>query len=288
MASFVIHDIAGEEFLNSIQNRLNITLSKEDRNKFLMGNLIPDSSRINFTIPENVSKEELKQLKWQRSQAIQAEKTSTHFRSPEEYDLAIQAPKLDKFVEKYASLFPKDISVLGYFFHLYTDVLFFGDLFEQTFTCLDEFGEPTIYNSKTASMELKRDGKRYPVTDIFSNDSEVSIYQDYTKMNAVLLNQYQTAFDYDALVESAPTFTNPGIEEVDYQNIVSVLNKTAAFIKESYALTDSTLKVFDENIVAGFIPEVVETFIAKYGKLISESVHPVKGTTLSKVYPKEN
>lgn len=288
MASFVIHDIAGEQFLNAIQNRLGITLSKEEKNKFLMGNLIPDSSRINFTIPENVSKEELKQIKWQRSLAIQDEKTSTHFRSPEEYDLAIQAPKLDKFIEKYSSLFTKDISVLGYFFHLYTDALFFGDLFEQTFTCLDENGEPTIYNSKTKSMELKKDNKRYPVTDIFSHDSEVSIYQDYTKMNANVLNQFQTVFDLDGLVASAPTFVNPGIEEVDYQNIVIVLNKTASFIKESYALTDSTLKVFDEKVVRQFIPEVVNGFIATYEDVILASIHPGKVQTLKKNNPHQN
>lgn len=281
MASFVIHDIAGEQFLNTIQNRLGISLSQAEINKFLMGNLIPDSSRVNFTIPENLSKEELKALKWQRSQAIQEEKTATHFRSPEEYDLTIQAPKLDKFIEKYNSLFSKDISVLGYFFHLYTDVLFFGDLFEKTFTCLDEFGNPTIYNSKTKSMELKKDKKRYPVTDIFSHDSEVSIYQDYTKMNASVLNQFQTVFDYEGLLASANTFINPGIEEVDYENIVSVLGKTAAFIKESYELQETTLKVFDEFIVSKFIPEVVESFIATYGELISKSL-PVKSVQILK------
>jgi len=58
MASFVIHDIAGEEFLKTLQNRLNITLSQKEIRKFLMGNLIPDSSRISFKTPENVSKEE--------------------------------------------------------------------------------------------------------------------------------------------------------------------------------------------------------------------------------------
>lgn len=287
MASFVIHNIAGEEFLNAIQNRMGIKLSLEERNKFLMGNLIPDSSRINFVIPENLSKEELKQLKWQKSQAIQDEKTSTHFRSKEEYDLVIQTPKLDKFLEKYRDLFSKNISVLGYFFHLYTDVLFFKDLFEQTFTCLDEFDEPTIYNSKTKSIELKKDYKRYPVTDIFSQDSEVSIYQDYTKMNAFFLKQFQTVFNYEGLIASANSFINPGIEEVDYQNIIDVINKTAMFIKESYNLTDTTLKVFDESILSKFIPEVVERFIATYKNIILQSFQ-LDSQSLKKAYPTEN
>lgn len=288
MASFVIHDVAGEQFLNTLQNRMGINLSREEINKFLMGNLIPDSSRIKFTIPENISKEELKQLKWQRSLAIQDEKASTHFRSPEEYDLAIQAPKLDKFITRYQDLFAQDISVLGYFFHLYTDVLFFGDLFEKTFTCLDEFGQPTIYNSKTVSMELKKDKKRYPVTTIFSHDSEVSIYQDYTKMNAKVLSQFQTVFDYEGLVASANIFVNPGIEEVDYENIITVLNKTRDFIKESYEQSDSTLKVFDEEVVSKFIPEVVDSFIATYGNIIRASIHQTPIQTLQKKYPAEN
>lgn len=273
MASFVIHDIAGEEFLNTLQNRLNITLSQKEIRKFLMGNLIPDSSQISFKTPENISKEELNNLKKQRRQAIQDEKTSTHFRSPDENDLAIQTPRLDKFIEKYSSLFAADISVLGYFFHLYTDFLFFGDLFEKTFTYLDENGKPVIYNSKITLMELKRDGARYPATDILSQDSEVSIYQDYTKMNTILLNKYQTAFDYEGLMASTNEFTNPGIEEVDYQNITSVLNKTADFIKDSYTLVDSSLKVFDEEVILNFIPQVVEDFITNYQDLILQSIH---------------
>lgn len=288
MASFVIHDIAGEEFLNSIQNRLGVTLSKKEVNNFLMGNLIVDSTRINYSIPEGLTPEELKKAKWDRTMAVQTEKASTHFRDPEEHDLTIQAPKMEKFIAKYDYLFSKDISVLGYFFHLYTDVLFFKDLFEKTFTCLDSNGKPTIYDSKTVSMEIKKNGKRYPVTEIFSGDSEVSIYKDYTKMNAIFLAQFHTAFDYDSLVASASSFTNPGIEEVDYENILSVLNKTLSFIKDSYALTDSTLRVFDENIVRNFIPEVVSSFIEKYEEIILKSIHPKKGQSLLKKYSNQN
>lgn len=285
MASFVIHNIAGEEFLKTIQNRLGISLSTEEQNLFLMGNLIVDSTRIKSFAPQNISGEELKKAKYERRISIQKEKNSTHFRDPKESDLTIQAPKVEHFIAKYDSLFSKDISVLGYLFHLYTDVIFFKDLFEKTFICLDSNGNPTIYYSKTTSLELKKDKKKYPASVIFSNDSEVSIYQDYTKMSALFLNQFNTTFDYDTLVSLIPKFINPGIEEVDYENILSVLNKTSSFIKESYSLEDFTLRVFDENVVRNFISETISSFIERYEEIILKSIHPKEEHTLLKRYP---
>lgn len=285
MASFVIHNLAGEEFLNTIQNKLGVSLTQEEKNIFLMGNLIVDSTKPVPSIPEGLSPSELKKAKLERKINTQKEKNSTHFRDPNESDLTIQTPKVERFIQKYDSLFSKDISVLGYLFHLYTDVIFFKDLFIKTFTCLDSNGNPTIYYSQTSFLELKKDGKKYPAIDVFSNDSEVSIYQDYTKMNALFLNLFPTTFDYDTLVSFIPNFINPGIEEVDYANILSVLNKTSQFIKESYSLTDYTLKVFDENIVKSFISEVISSFIEQYKELILKSIHPKKEPSLLKRYP---
>ncbi len=42
MASFVIHDVAGEVFLKELKEKYGIELSDIDKNKFLMGNLIVD------------------------------------------------------------------------------------------------------------------------------------------------------------------------------------------------------------------------------------------------------
>ena len=63
-------------------------------------------------------------------------------------------------------------------------------------------------------------------------------------------------------------FVNPGIEEVDYQNIISVISKTATFIQESYQVEDSSLNVFDKSRVESFISEVSLGFISTYSALL--------------------
>ena len=51
MASFVVHNIAGEKFLQLLEES-GINLSPEQKDKFLLGNLIVDSSKIKKVIPE--------------------------------------------------------------------------------------------------------------------------------------------------------------------------------------------------------------------------------------------
>ena len=45
MASFVIHHISGEAFLNELEKE-GVVLSDTEKKQFLLGNLIVDSSRI--------------------------------------------------------------------------------------------------------------------------------------------------------------------------------------------------------------------------------------------------
>lgn len=265
MASYVIHDIAGEVFLKTLSEQLNITLSEEERNHFLMGNLIPDSSKLQFPqVDPNASKEELKRIKRARAAAIQQEKQSTHFRLSSDSDKNIQSPQLELFLSKYQSLLSKDISVLGYLFHLYTDKVFFKDLFNKSFTFLNSDRQETDLMAETKSIILKRNNEEHDVLSIFSKDSEISIYQDYTKMNSLLLAKYNIEFPYASLMSSTKNFTNPGIEEVSYENITGVLNKTSRFIEESKQLQDYTLKVFDQHEVENFISDVVSSFIVSY------------------------
>lgn len=288
MASYVIHDIAGEVFLATLSEKLNINLSEEERNHFLMGNLIPDSSKLQFPpIDPNASKEELKKIKWERSAAIQQEKQSTHFRVSTDLDKNIQSPQLELFLSKYRSLLSKDISVLGYLFHLYTDKVFFKDLFNKSFTFLNGDKQETDIISETKSIVLKRNNQEHDVFSVFSKDSEVSIYHDYTKMNTLLLTKYNIEFPYASLMGSTASFVNPGIEEVSYENITGVLNKTSRFIEESKQLQDSTLKVFDQHEVENFISDVVSSFIDTYLPEIlsytgnNEEVYKYKKTPVS-------
>lgn len=268
MASFVIHYVAGEEFLSTLEKEYGIEITPQERNDFLLGNLIVDSSRIKKEIPEGLNTEELKEFKMKLREEAQNEKVSTHFRLPDDANLCIQVPKLEKFLSQYKDLVKKDFSALGYLFHLYTDKIFFNDLFLDTFECIDKDGNPSIYQDEVVAMRVNKNGEVHPSAEFWNHDSPVSIYHDYTVMNKILLEYYGTAFDKEKLEEAALNFKNPGITEVDYENITSVINLTAKFIKESYAEEDTKLNVFKESSVKNFIKSISTNFINENPEII--------------------
>ena len=268
MASFVIHHISGEAFLNELEKE-GVVLSDTEKKQFLLGNLIVDSSRIRKQLPENLSLEEQRAFKKKLRDEVQEEKKSTHFRDEDDYKLCIQAPNLSSFIEKYQDLITKDYTALGYLYHLYVDKMFFNDLFRDTFVCLDKDGNETKYIADLVSMQVKKSGEVSPVEDFWSHDSSVSIYHDYTVMNKLLLEKYGTCFDAEKLLENHDTiFVNPGIYEVDYQNVTSVVSKTAAYIGESYQVEDNSLYVFDQSKVESFIEQVAKGFLSSYPEVV--------------------
>lgn len=272
MASFVIHHISGEVFLNELENK-GVVLSDTEKKQFLLGNLIVDSSRIKKQIPENLSLGDQKEFKKRLRAEAQEEKRSTHFRAEDDYKLCIQAPNISSFIEKYKELITKNYTVLGYLYHLYVDKMFFNDLFNDTFVCLDKDGNETKYIANLVYMQIKKSGEIYPFEDFWSHDSCVSIYHDYTVMNKLLLEKYGTCFEKEKLLENYDIFfVNPGIEEVDYQNIINVVSKTDTFIKESYQVEDSSLNVFDKSRVENFIEQVARGFISSYSEVIPKKL----------------
>ena len=273
MASFLIHHIAGKVFLNTIQNKLKIKLTDYQKCNFLLGNLIVDSSKLTFKIKEDISLDEVKNLKKIQKIEIQKEKDITHFRDMENDNLCVKAPNVEKFICKYNNLLKVDISSLGYLFHLYTDKMFFGDLFNQNFVCLDINGNNTVYTDEAVLIKDIKNNKVYDISEVFSFDSDVSIYQDYTKMNKILLDKYNIVFDYKKLIDFAKSFNNPGIEEVDYNNIFNVLNETENFIEASYNIQGLSLCVFDYVTVDRFIGDVVDNFISTYEKIVLNLLH---------------
>ena len=125
MASFVIHHVAGIEFLKRIEKEYNVYFTEEQKSQFLLGNLIVDSIKTNFHIPKGLDEEELAFLKKEYYQKIQEEKVKTHFRMMEDEEVFIQIPVVEKFVEKYQHIIQTNLSAMGYLFHLYTDKMFF-------------------------------------------------------------------------------------------------------------------------------------------------------------------
>ncbi len=248
MASFIIHHTAGMEFLKSLQESSNISLTQDDINDFLLGNLIVDSVR---------SKD------WQE---VQEEKIATHFRSRDKLEYATQYPDLGAFLEKYKELVTSDYSALGYFFHLFTDYMFFTYLFDKTFEYYDESGNVVELQDYVKSVHVKKTDKCVSLEEFYGSDDR-GIYHDYTVMNRIVLDEFGLEVDIDAMLEWAKNnFHNPGIEEVDYAGIESVLNKLRGYLKSTDEVQDKSLNVFRPEDVTEFIRSVTKVFISEYYK----------------------
>lgn len=279
MASFVIHHVAGIEFLKQIEKNYNISLTEEQKNQFLLGNLIVDSTKLKFKIPKGLCFDEVTLLKREYSMKLQKEKISTHFRNHEDKDMCIQTPIVENFINKYEDIIKVDFSALGYLYHLYTDKIFFNNLFKESFECLDKNKLPTIYSKDLKFIKITKNGIIYSFTDVFSKDSNVSIYNDYTVMNKILLNHYNVSFDFEYFCNYASkNFVNPGINEIDYDNITNVLKNTLSYIEQSNNIQGSNLNIFDIEKVKLFVPRVVDNFINDYKFILNEIVTNRKNT----------
>jgi len=152
MASFVIHTLAAESLLKEIENKYGVALSTDNIKKFLLGNLIVDSLKLDMSIPTNLQGQELIDYKMDLKRKNRQEKISTHFRNPANEENVLKLPEPQKFISKYQDLLTKDISVIGYLFHLYTDRYFFSNLFPKTFISLKE--DAIVIESKSDHSKM--------------------------------------------------------------------------------------------------------------------------------------
>lgn len=267
MASFLIHHIIGEQFLSKLEQEYNLNISEEKKNSFLIGNLIVDSSNL-----INGSSNE-----------YQDEKEITHFRNKQDYNLIIKIPNIERFLEKYGKYIIKDISVFGYFFHLYTDKLFFKDLYNMTFSSLDENMQPTIYRNKSKYILIKKSNKIIPFDKFWSNDvnNKYSIYNDYTLMNKILIQNYGLLTNLDKLLSFGLNLCNNYIEEVNYKNIKNTLIDMKQYIEESIKAKNSILNVFRYEDINNFIDYVCSNAI-NYIKTDKENFENLRQKLLSK------
>lgn len=282
MASFVIHTLAAETLLKEVETRYGLSLSNKDINKFLLGNLIVDSLKLDMTIPSNLTGQDLIDYKMNLKRKNRLEKISTHFRNPANEENVLKLPEPTYFIDKYKLLLKQDISVLGYLFHLYTDRYFFSNLFPKTFTSLKSDGTIATKEKESHSIRILKSNKVVSDSIFWTGTSPLSIYSDYTILNKLLLEHFGTSFNPEELIEfSKNNFNNPGIEEVDYSKISEIITKTKRFIEESYTIPETELNVFDETIVKKFIHEVVESFFNDYEYLLKPFL-PIEGMKLRK------
>lgn len=167
------------------------------------------------------------------------------------------------FLKKYSKYISFNMSVFGYFFHLYTDKLFFEDLFNRTFTSLNENMDKTLYAPDAKYILIKKDNRVVPYKEFWSNDNSkaCSIYNDYTLMNKLLINYYGLVTDLDELLLFGCNLPNDCIEEVDYKNIKTVLNDMREYIYKSNLTQNTILEIFEYNDVINFIDYICSSTI---------------------------
>ena len=260
MPSYVIHHIAGTNLLDKYK------VCDKQKCLFLLGNLIPDTIK---TLGNETDSLKIKEIRDKYYKEIQKEKFLTHFRRKEDFNKNVELPYLEDFIEKYGHLFD-DSTVLGYYYHLYVDKSFFSTVFDETFECLDSNGNKTDLSADTKSYRILKNKNDILKPDEFWSHN--GIYDDYTKMNKILLDYYGVEFNEEELRKFLSEFKNPGIEEVDYKNIESVFRETRNYINESMSIKDSSLRVFDKEKVIKFIDDVSCKFSYENNDLIHKLI----------------
>ena len=89
-------------------------------------------------------------------------------------------------------------------------------------------------------------------------------------MNKLVLTNYKINFDVDLLRKGLKLYPNPGIKEVNFENIESVIRETNSYIKDSETADISNLKIFDSNKILEFIDEVGNKFIDQNNEYIKK------------------
>ncbi|MEE1087253.1 MAG: hypothetical protein U0L05_08880 [Schaedlerella sp.] len=193
-------------------DKYNISVNK---NNFYVGTLLPDAV---------------------------SEKSASHFRAKERSGKMVEYPELDVFSEKYGSLF-NDSSVLGYYYHLYIDRKFFTEYYPRVLKYLNWKLEEETEKEKVVYACVLRTGEILPLKKFLS---EEYYYGDFTRMNTWLVEKFQLPLHLNTQIK------NPGIKEVDYRNVESVLGQLQGYL-EVPAEEAEHLRVFDKEDLIKFL-----------------------------------
>lgn len=221
MPGYILHLTAAQMFLKT-QKGQTLLKTQQDKNDFLIGNLLPDTTKI---------------------------KAKSHFRDPKYNDRMVEYPETEWFIKKYQNLLSNS-SVIGYLFHLYIDRRFFKDYMPRIVEFRNEQDEKEEKRELVKDVLLKRTGQRLSKQDFFS---EKYYYGDYTKMNTYLVNRYEIPTTLD------PNIPNPGIEEVDYEDVKHVLKQLKGYLKVPESAVKE-VKIFRVEELLLFIEKAVKEF----------------------------
>ena len=224
MPGFILHLTAAQMLRSHLHEYPDFPYPIQSVNDFLIGNLLPDATD---------------------------QKDLSHFRNPVYRDKMMVFPDLTRFTAKYASLL-SDSSVLGYYFHLYIDRRFFKDFIPEIVDFYDESGQITDIKEEIATVYIRNFQTYIPFEKYLT---EEYYYGDYTKMNTYLVNRYQIPLDLN------PQIINPGINEIQYENVQQVLDSLHGYLSVTEDAVND-LKVFPLDTLLASLEQYAIEFLS--------------------------
>ncbi len=253
MPSFAIHNICGLELLKKLD------VDEGNKNKFIIGNILPDVSRISkYNELDDIGKRK----------AIQKRKKETHFRN--NTDKIVEYPNCSVFLNKYRDYIENDIITLAYFFHLYTDYYYFKYVFSKIITFLDENYEVTDIKSNFKYVKINKTNEIVLGKDFFNKKNPKGIYKEYSRCNSYLARKYDCKVDIYELIDFIDQngfLTH--IEETNSLYAYYAIRKLEKYVNE-IDVDDCELLIFRKEDLDNLVDDVVDNFILEYGYLLDK------------------
>lgn len=206
MASALIH-LAIAELLEK-------DLSISDRKDYLLGSIAPDIAK-----------------------QINESKIKSHFL----YNTEDGIPNIKMFKEKYKD-FKSNSFLLGYYIHLYTDKVWFGDFINSIY-----------YNN---SIKLL-DGT---IIEMSQDEIRKIIYEDYTNLNLELISNYN--LDLSLFYEDFK-IPNTTLDEIPIEKLNILIDKMGIIIENS---KQQKKFLFDIIIIKNFIDSTCKEILKDLAK----------------------
>jgi len=203
MASAIIHICVAE--------RANEILKKNNK-EFILGSIAPDISK-----------------------QVSQTKAKSHFLSETKGDV----PQLERFLAKYQDTLKENDFNLGYFCHLFTDMIWFAVFMPEY--CNWEKEEVTYINGE--KKKLKKD----TIIKL--------LYNDYTNLNIKMIDEY--ALDLSLFYEDPPII-NSNIEEIPIAKLPLLIDKMGIIIEDS---KERDTIIFNTDAICHFIDKTAADFI---------------------------
>ena len=169
------------------------------------------------------------------SKQIGQNKVKSHFLIDEYNDI----PQINKFLDKYKQSLSNNTFNLGYYCHLYTDMIWFETFLKKYF----DF-------TKNEVKYLNGETKKINETSLIK-----LLYNDYTNLNICMIDKYN--LDLSLFYEEYPKIESK-IEEIPIEKLDIIIEKMGIIIEKSH---ERKTIIFDEKAICKFINETTESFI---------------------------